>query len=178
MCSALPVCGNKADSVKEEGSASVCWFLTAFGLQESSTTTGYHAARLPQKFLSRRKESLLPDLPISVPVAAHVHSPAPLLRAGIPSCGRAFPPNHTARGEALTVAISRWSPKILATSWLRLADRICHCLSGWIIMVSWAVKKLQTSKYVSWYFCCHKLSRSCGLKVCEVESSPEDSTIL
>lgn len=77
MCSALPVCGNKADTVKEVGTASACWFVTARGLQESSTTTGYRAARLPQKLLS--------SLPVSVPVAAHTHSPASFLQVVIPS---------------------------------------------------------------------------------------------
>lgn len=75
----------------------------------SSTATGYRAARLPQKLLSRRKESLLCSLPVSVAVVVHVHFPAPLPRG-------AFPPNHGATGEALTLAAARWSPEILVTS--------------------------------------------------------------
>jgi len=82
MCSALPVCGKKADA-KEQGTASACWFLTAFGLQETTTTTGYHASRLPQKLLSRRKELLLSSLPVSVPVAAHVLAGRHSLRTAV-----------------------------------------------------------------------------------------------
>lgn len=71
MRSVLPANVSKADTVKGEGAASVCWFMTAFCMQAPSNATGYHADSFPQKPLSRRKESFLCGLPISVPVVAH-----------------------------------------------------------------------------------------------------------
>lgn len=76
------------------------------------------------------------------------HSPALFLWADVPFWPQCW-------WEAFRMAINRWSPKILATSSLRLLeyllpDRTCHWPFGWITVVSWAGKKLHTYKCAFW----------------------------
>lgn len=174
MCSALPACGSRLILLKKRAQLHGAGFWQHLACKSPAPPLDIILLGFLRSSFSEKKNHCCPVCP-SLSQWLHMFASLHL------SCGWALPLNHSARGEALTMAVAKWSPKIVATSWLSLPHRICHCLSGWIIVVTWAVKKLQMYKYLSRYFCCHSLSQSCGLKVCvpcEIESSPEDSTIL
>lgn len=97
MCSALPVCGNKADTVKKEDSApSMLGFDSIWPARVQ-----YHhwlSCCFPEE------KNLC--CPVCLSLSQELHT----FPSQHPFCGWAFPPNHSATEEALVLAIARWFP--------------------------------------------------------------------